>query len=105
MFITELTKRDWYRIYKYLWRAQLLPQKMRICVKIVAILRILLAVWVLFPIVLRVLFLMLLRAPLTYYLSYYEIFLTIAVISLLIFYYPLLFWQNRENFLQKCLSL
>ncbi|WP_304652757.1 hypothetical protein [uncultured Ligilactobacillus sp.] len=101
MFITRLTKRDWYRIYKYLWQAQLLPQKIRICVKTVAILRILLAVWVLFPIVLRVLFLLLLRAPLTYYLSYYEIFLIITVSSLLIFYYPLLFWAESRRFSPK----
>lgn len=101
LFITQLTKRDWYRIYKYLWKARLLPQKMRICVKTVAILRILLAVWILFPIVLRVLFLLLLHAPLTYYLSYHEIFWTIAVILLLIFFYPLLFWAESRKFSPK----
>ena len=25
MFITQLTKYDWYRIYKYLWKEQLVP--------------------------------------------------------------------------------
>ncbi len=25
MFITQLTKHDWYRIYKYLWKAQISP--------------------------------------------------------------------------------
>ena len=45
--------------------------------------------------------LLLLRAPLTYYLSYYEIFLIITVSSLLIFYYPLLFWAESRKFSPK----
>lgn len=96
MFITQLTKRDWYRIYKYLWKAQLLPTSRikRIFIKFGAIIRILLALWFLLPIALRAL--LLFFASLT--LSYFEIALAISMILIWTCYYPLVFCLEIRKF-------
>lgn len=96
LFITQLTKRDWYRIYKYLWKARLLPisKTKRFFIKFGAIIRILLALWFLLPITLRAL--LIFFVPLT--LSYFEIALAISMIFIWTCYYPLVFGLEIRNF-------
>ncbi|QCQ03125.1 hypothetical protein FAX13_00140 [Ligilactobacillus animalis] len=101
MFITELTKRDWYRIYKYLWKAKISPKRARIFAKSGTILLVLLAVYLLAPTILRVLILLLFRIPFTVSISYSGAFFITIIVFLLIFYYPLLFLKELRIFSPK----
>ncbi len=70
MFVTQLTKHDWYRIYKYLWKAQISPNRFRIFAKFGMVLLVLLAIYLLAPTILRVLLLLLFHIPFTVSISY-----------------------------------
>lgn len=101
MFVTQLTKHDWYRIYKYLWKAQISPNRFRIFAKFGMVLLVLLAVYLLAPTILRVLILLLFRIPFTVSISYSGAFFIAIIVFLLIFYYPLLFWKELRIFSPK----
>lgn len=101
MFVTQLTKHDWYRIYKYLWKAQISPNRFRIFAKFGMVLLVLLAIYLLAPTILRVLLLSLFHIPFTVSISYSGAFFIAIIVFLLIFYYPLLFWKELRIFSPK----
>ena len=101
MFVTQLTKHDWYRIYKYLWKAQISPNRFRIFAKFGMVLLVLLAIYLLAPTILRVLLLLLFHIPFTVSISYSGAFFIAIIVFLLTFYHPLLFWKELRIFSPK----
>ena len=94
MFITQLTKYDWYRIYKYLWKEQLVPASKirRTIIKICAVSQRLLSLYVILG-----------SIPYMITDPYFAISCIAIVILFCIILYPLLFCIRLTKFSPKLL--
>ena len=94
MFVTQLTKHDWYRIYKYLWKAQISPNRFRIFAKFGMVLFSFVSYISLSTYNSACFTLITISYPVhCFYLLFRSFFIAI-IVFLLTFYHPLLFGKN-----------